>query len=294
MTGTRVVVWDVDRVLYPDISTSYAARGCTADYRPHLQYFIDEKQWFAQEDVVQWERLTGRKIGSVGALADMLTDFLYKAELRSAVYAGVSDQEAKSRTIEGKQALLRGMTFKDVFAIAETVPYTDGLPEAIGAIGKSGVHQVGFSDGLGPFVAYKMRQQNIEIGGIVPALVKMRDGHQVYFDKNSLGMLSNRRLELLGKTSDFKKAEAIFQYLQQHGFQLPEVATIDDSAANLATLTKIRDAGGIAVGFNVNDRRKFEEARIPVLRGDDLHPFAEIVADRRKIREFCEMWGAEA
>jgi len=289
---TRAVIWDIDKVWYQDISTTYAARGIRADFRPYLQGFVEERKWFTHDDVTRWEETTGRKIDSVGAVADMLTDFLYKAELRSTVYAGVSDQEAKNRTIEGKQELLRGMTFGEVKAIADSVQNTAGLAEAISDITNAGIHQVGFSDGLAPFVAYKMQDRHVDIGGVVPALVLVY-GEPQYFDENSLHLLDRANVELSGKVGPFNKGESIFGHISSNGYGLSEVAAIDDSAANLATLTKIRDGGGVAVGFNVNDEKKFEEAKIPVLKGGDLRPFAEIVIDRRRIREFCKMWGVE-
>jgi len=288
--STRIVVWDIDRVWYSDISTTYCARGNKADYRPYLRHFVEENNWFTYENVKQWEKLTGRQVNSIGALADMLTDFLYKKELQSTVYANVSDQDAKNRTIEGKQALLKGLTIGEVKTIADSVQNTTGLSKAIQEIRYAAIYQVGFSDGLGPFVAYKMYQQGIEVGGIVPALVEV-DGEERWLKVDNLYLLDRADTKLLGKVDGFKKSQEIFNYLSSYGYELPETAAIDDSVANIETLKKIRDGGGVSVGFNVNDIKKFEEAKIPVLRGDNLRPFAELVLDPRKINGYCETWG---
>ncbi len=290
MNPIDVVVWDIDRVWYPDISTTYVARCSKADHRPYLDDFVS-RGWFNYAHVAQWERLTGRAVSSVGTVADMLTDFLYKPELRTTVYEGVPDQDAKNRTIVGKQALLNGMTFGEVFEIANRVQNTEGLLDAIGIMDHVHVNHVGFSDGLGPFVAYKMHHLSVEAGGIVPALVRMEDDQEVYFDRSNLNLLNNPEIVLLGRTGDFKKGDAIFRYLDQHGWSLDRAAAIDDSAANIGTLTRIRDGGGIAVGFNVNDIKKFQEAKIPVIKGSSVYPLAEIVTDRAKVNEFCETWG---
>ncbi len=54
----------------------------------------------------------------------------------------------------------------------------------------------------------------------------------------------------------------------------------------------VRDAGGLAVGFNVTDahRQAFREASIPIIKGKDLTPFIEIVRDPREavISRYCE------
>ena len=131
----RLVVWDVDRVWYPDISTTYAARGSKANYGHYLEDFIS-RGWFTNYHVALWERKMGRKLDSVGALADMLTDFLYK--MKGEVYEDLSDQERKNRTIEGKQALLKGLTIGEVKTIADSVPYTDGLTDAVIDIRQAG------------------------------------------------------------------------------------------------------------------------------------------------------------
>jgi len=290
---TNIVVWDIDKVWYPDISTTYCARGSTADHKPYLKDFVENKGWFTYDHVHQWEEATGRPINSIGALADMLTDFLYK--MKSTVYAGVSDQDAKTRTIEGKQALLKGLTIGDVKRIADAVPYTDGLKEAIDGIYKSGIGQIGFSDGLGPFVAYHMRKQGVDVGGVVPAAVETAVGTEGWFDISTRYLLDHDQTKLLGKTGPFKKSDAIFTHLSKNGYEPHQVTAIDDSGANVGTLAKIRDNGGIAIGFKPTKDHmpQFEAAKIPVMKGTDLRPFAELVTDPRKVREYCETWGLD-
>ena len=248
---------------------------------------VEEKGWFTYDHVKQWERQTGREVNSVGAVADMLTDFLYK--MKGVVYEGVSDQDAKTRTIEGKQALLKGLTMGNVKRIADSVDGTDGLSDAIYALRKGHVTQVGFSDGLAPFVAYKMSQKDVAVGGVVPALVELPDG-QVWFDKtNYLDMLAGNAV-LLGKAGSFKKAEAIKHYQDSCGLTRDRTIAVDDSAANIETLARINQEGGLGIAFNPNDGEAFQKAGIPILntRGS-IFPIANIANDRRKLNAYREM-----
>ena len=55
-------------------------------------------------------------------------------------------------------------------------------------------------------------------------------------------------------------------------------------------LLPICQAGGIALGYNPTEvhRPIFRKYSIPILKGLDLRAFAEIIADRKKITEYCE------
>ncbi len=293
----NLIVWDVDRVWYGDISTTYAAKGSTQRFEPHLREAY-EKGHVTPEQVEMWQKATGRKLGTpgneyVGALAEMYTDLFYGMTDGGVSVVIPKGTISKEQTIAGKQALLKGLTIGDVKRIADAVPYNPGLVEAIEALRASGVHQAGFSDGLGPFVAYKMIDQAIEIGGIVPANVRTIFDNEWFREENAELMLNWNDVILLGKTKPFKKGPAIFEYITRKGYSVQRVATIDDSAANLDTLKKVKDNGGIGVGYRVNDAKAFQEAGVPVIKGEDLRAFGEIVKDRRKIAEFCETWGLE-
>ena len=72
---SNLVIWDVDRVWYPDISTTYASKGSNQKQGDLLPEGYEQK-WVTPEQVQLWESVTGRKLGSpgneyVGALADM-------------------------------------------------------------------------------------------------------------------------------------------------------------------------------------------------------------------------------
>lgn len=108
-------------------------------------------------------------------------------------------------------------------------------------------------------------------------------------DASSLDILADDDAVLTGASRNFKKSAAIFDYIGNRNYQLSGTAAIDDYGSNIKTLQRIRDGGGIAIGFSPTKSHMpaFEAAKIPVLRGEDLRPFAEIVFDRRKVKRYC-------
>ena len=182
---------------------------------------------------------------------------------------------------------MKGLTLADVKKIAGGVENTEGLSYAIQELAKRGVDQVGFSDGLGPFVAYKMYLEGVTIGGIVPALLNVY-GQEKYLDVSTLHLMNEDRAHLVGKVASFKKSDEIFAHIERSGKTPLQVAAIDDSVANIGTLKKIQESGGLSFGFNVNDTKAFEEASIPILKGSDLKAFAEVVLDPSKLSLYCE------
>ncbi|MBI2579976.1 MAG: hypothetical protein HYW27_03675, partial [Candidatus Aenigmarchaeota archaeon] len=203
---------------------------------------------------------------------------------------------AGQRTVKGKQYLLKGMTLGEVKKAADMVPYTEGLQEAVREIRNAGIHQVGFSNGLGPFVAYKMRQQGVCAGGIVPALVQKGVG-RFPLTIGMLDCLDEDDTVLEGFHYPFNKRDAICDVLIRNNMSTtPKVAMIDDSASNVPLMRGVRMDGGVAVGFcpSEADMPEFREAGVPVLMERDLRPFAEIAKDRSKTRDYCETWGLDA
>jgi hypothetical protein len=285
------VLWDIDNVWYSGMSRTHAANGSKADYRPHLERFVEKRGLFTYSDVQYWEETTGRKVDSIGTLADMLTDFLYS--MKDRIYPNIGVEEAKQLTIEAKQEILHGMTMREIRRIADAVPYTEGLREAVRTLFEARINQYGFSDGLAPFVVYKMQKQRVDIGGIVPTAVEIV-GQERLFDTGTLEMLYDDNAQLTGQVGEFDKIQVIRSFLKDSGYKEESTAAIDDSGTNLPTLTRIRDSDGIAIGYNPTkqDTPKFAEAKIPVLRGD-LRRFAELVIDRRKIKQYCETWGVQ-
>ncbi|MDI6721607.1 MAG: hypothetical protein QMD85_04405 [Candidatus Aenigmarchaeota archaeon] len=155
----KLVVWDIDKVWTHDFTTTYAAWGNELDYRPYLKECVDSGI-FSYEHIREAEIRTGRKVNSVGSLSDVVKYFLYN--MKDEVYPHLSDQEAKNATITLAQKLLKGLTIDRIKEIADSIPYKKGLREAIQSLRDYKAHQVGFSDGMGPLAAYKMREEDAE------------------------------------------------------------------------------------------------------------------------------------
>ncbi|MBI4021552.1 MAG: hypothetical protein HY369_04880 [Candidatus Aenigmarchaeota archaeon] len=276
----RVVCWDVDRVWYPGISTSYCADQSVSNPRPYLEGFLD-RGWFTPADVAAWAAYRGKDpdapIARMADLAAMLTDFFY--ELKS----GGRPVLSKPQAVEGKQSLLTGTTMSEIRAIADGVPLTPGFRETVASLRGCGVYQAAFSDGLGPFVSYVARREGMDHWGVVPAAVIAGNRKTLFSDE----MLDRDDVVLTGIVDRYDKSIALFDHLEVAGYTLTEVAAIDDSAANIPTLKKIQQGGGVAVGFNPLDEDAFRRERIPILRGRALEPFGEIVRDPRAVEDLC-------
>ena len=292
MAGTKLVVWDIDGVWYPGYATSHAAHYRTGDYKPLLKDIVEKMRLFSYEHVEMWKEMMGRSLDSIGDVSDMMNDFRY-TDMRNTVYAGMPVEEARQRTVRGKHYLLKGMTLDQVRMAADGIPYTEGLEEAVRGIRNAGIRQAGFSNGLGPFVAYKMMQQGVEVGGIVPSLVQKGVGRFPL----TIGMLDciyEDGVTLEGFQYPFNKRDDISNLLA--GMHVPEVAMMDDSASNVLLMGRVWSDGGVAVGLCPTEAEMpaFKEAGVPVLRERDLRLFAEIAKDRKKIPEYCETWGLDA
>ena len=114
------------------------------------------------------------------------------------------------------------------------------------------------------------------------------NGEEVWFE---LSMIGRDDVKLTGKVGKFKKADAFLKHIKEKGYDLSQVAIIDDSGSNAKTMGKVQDAGGIAVAFRptAKHRKTFNEAGIPILRGEKLEPFVDIVLFYpEKIGEYCE------
>jgi hypothetical protein len=276
------VDWDVDNVWYKGISTTHCAEKSPLNPEPFIDSFI-EKGWFTREDVEKWsaEYNSGNPIVSIGNLAMCLTDFLYK------IRKGESSLITKEQTIEGKQSLLRGLTIKDIKRIAESTKYNEGLEETVSRFKKDGVYQAALSDGLGPFVMYHMNKLGMDHKGFVPAVMEI-GGKELPFEEYMLDMEEDAKLT--GKVLKFDKGKAFFDHANEKGYPLSVVAAIDDSGANVEKiLLKIQEGGGIAIGYNPSEehRKTFQKYSVPILKGNDLRLFGEIVRDPKKLGQYC-------
>jgi hypothetical protein len=282
----RAVCWDVDKVWYPGISTSYLAEKSDLDPGPLLEGFLSQG-WFGPADVDSWAitRRGGAKdpIKSAKDLADLLTDFHYEMRRQDSDRPIIAMKQLR----EGKQAILRGLTMKQVKEVADSIQYSPGLLEAIEAFRQSRLYQVAFSDAPAPFIIYHVKRMDLDYGEAAPTIVKLDDEERLFEN----WMLERDDIRLAGKAAEFDKTKKLLTHLREQGYSLSDVAIIDDSGINIEPLLlPIHQAGGIALGYNPTEAHRpiFRKYAIPVLKSQDLRAFAESVAERNKINEYCE------
>lgn len=279
------VGWDADRVLYRGLITSICAEQSVLDPGRYFDGFVD-KGWFTHDDAKRWadEYNEGREIEAVGDLARMLTDFLYSMR------KGDDSVITKKQTIEGKQLILGGLTMRDIRRISDSVEYSNGAEYAVSALSREGVHQTLFSDGLGPHITHQVSRLGMKKGKGVPPVIRLPDGSDVEYRDEHLEIDD---AQLTGRVVPFDKAAEFFDYLAGRKYDMRNVAVIDDSGSNVKGLLRpVLEKGGIAIGYMPTDahRPMFNEAGIPILKGDDLQGFYDIVMDPREsvIARNCE------
>lgn len=285
--AVKNIVWDVDRVWYPGISTSYCAEGREGSPRERLNEYMREGL-FSANDMLLWASVYGKgadPMESYGNAAAMLTDFLYRMRVKG------EPVFTKDKTIKAKQGLLAGTSLAEVREIADSVRelYTAGLLEALGEFKKKDLAQTALSDGLGPFILYHCVWNCIDNPGVVPAVVNVEGEEHVLREIDDVLLTRKRDSTFLtGRTMAYSKSADL---QSRFGHDLGTVAIIDDSGANVESmLVPVRDAGGIAVGFRPTDahRAVFAEHGIPILKGQDLRAFMEVAMDPSKLREYAE------
>ncbi|MBI2085236.1 MAG: hypothetical protein HYT71_01850 [Candidatus Aenigmarchaeota archaeon] len=272
MKKISLVGWDADRVIYDDLFTSVCAMQSKSDPMPYVEKFIRDG-WFSLEDVENWCAIKKIKIKTIEHLAQMLTEF-YSISTKNGT--SIINHE---QVIEAKHSLLRGFTIEQIEQISSKMVYTKGFVECANIFKDNGIKQTMFSDGPNPHVLFQIKKLGFQSGGGVNHIVEY-DGKEVEYDSNT-----PKHAKLTGKIVPFDKAEAFFKYVSSQGCSLSEVAVIDDSAGNVESLLlPVHNAGGLAVGFNVTERHKpvFRKFGIPVIKGNDLSTFKEIVLN------FCD------
>jgi hypothetical protein len=280
------VCWDVDKVWYPGYSTSFLAEKSNSDSGSLLQGFLSQG-WFSPSDVDSWSmaRRRGAKepIQSAKDLADLLTDLHYEMTRGGSNEPIITMKQLR----EGKLAIIRGLTMKQIRGVADSIEYSPGLLEAIEAFGRRGLYQAAFSDAPAPFIIYHVKKLGLDYGQAAPTMVQVGN-EEVLFEE---WMLQRDDISLAGTAGEFNKAGPVLTHFREQGHPLSEIAIIDDSGVNIEhLLLPICQAGGIAIGYNPTEvhRPIFRKYSIPILKGLDLRAFAEIVADRKKITQYCE------
>jgi len=282
----KVICWDADKTMYNNFITSISAEKSTLAPGPYIEDFIKNRGWFGYGDIERWKKEfnSGNEVKSIGDLAKMLTDFLYKM-------TGVDGKSVitKKQTIEGKQAILKGLTIGDIKKYSEAIEYNPGVEEAISEFKKYGIIQVIYSDGLGPHVDYQVRKLDLNAGKGVPPIVLLKGKEVVY----TSGILDKDDAVLTGKIQKFAKAEAFFDYLKEIKIDMSNVAIIDDSSSNIETLfMPVIKGGGVAIAYNPTKKHRpmFEKAGIPILSGKDFRSFIKIVMNptEETIKKYCK------
>jgi len=280
------ICWDVDKIWYQGHSVDFLAGKSNVDPGPLLQGFLS-RGWFSLADVERWA-VTRRKeakgsIESAKDLSDLLRDFHFEMTMEGSDKPIITMNQLRA----GGQAIIRGLTMAQIREAADSIEYSPGLLEAMATFRRHGLYQAAFSDAPAPFIIYYVKRLGLDYGEAAPTMVQVGD-EEMLFEQ---WMLQRDDIRLAGGTGDFDKATPVLAHLKEWGHALSGVAIIDDSAANIERLLlPIWQAGGIAIGYNPTEAHRpiFRKYSIPILRGLDLRAFAEIVADRGKIREYCE------
>jgi len=296
MTETKAVLWDVDKVWYPDTSTNYAAMAIKACPYTHIDEGL-EQGWFLQSNVDAWRQYRISKgkdpiFSSVFNVAEMYTDFFKEPDSTGEGRTIFT----KAQIIERKQRMLKGLTMSDLRSAAQDVIFpnlTPGLKEAVADFRENGIYQSAFSDGMGPIIYFLSSMPELRVDHVyaTPAVVNT-NGREAVFEPEWIG---HDNIVLTGKTTTAPNKNPLAISHLSEKYHLENVAAIDDSAANIEEqLSVIQQAGGIAIGFYPvkAEYSKFEAAEVPILyKGSpSLHAFVEIIHDRRKINEHCNTW----
>jgi len=285
--NTEIVGWDADRVMYPCTFTSIAVEKSEFKPLPYIKELVEKRKLFTYQDLERWAEIEEKDfenlIGSMAELADFLDVLHYDVKKPNSDEPVLTNKQA----VEAKNALLEGMTIRQIEEISKGIEYTPDLREVVNAFHQAGIYQTLFSDGPYPNVNCHYTKLYLEARGGVPPICDIGGREYPYYDEIPKGAV------LTGRTVKFDKVTAFFDHVKKKRVPLRNVAVIDDSALNVERLhVPVRNAGGLALGFNVKDsqRPKFEEYGIPVIRGNSLEPFKEIVFNPKNavIGTYCD------
>ena len=286
-----IVGWDLDQVGHLSYTTTRLAEKSPVDPTSKLKGYV-AKGLLSEAYLTAWETANGPVGTSTKRAADMATDGLYSWGLSESgtiiVPEDVAAEKAKGTSVKPaldkgavvkiKQNLLGGLTFADAKRIAE-LEFTEGFVDAIDDFRQGGLKQTLYSDGAGMVVDNLVKRFGLNSGGGVPPYVEIEGRRVLYPGYDS----TPDSATLIGEVEKFDKTGAFFDYLKREGIDLDQVAVIDDSGANVPTLLKpVKDAGGLAVGFNVSKayRPDFEKAGLEIVEGKSLEPFKELVLSK--------------
>jgi hypothetical protein len=293
----QLAVWDLDGVAYEGRATTYLSGGSKMPPAYFLKRFRDEcgkpgplsdiSPTVLFERLFEWEIDHDTRIDTMKKLGTALTDLRHEYGLFTSKHTKYT-----------KNAILEGVSMADVNRIMEDVPLNEGFEEAVTRLHEAEMLQAVFSNANYPVAVFFRERYGMAHGEGIPVLVRrgpsgVLHAPDVYGNHDFLytpGMHGDPGVVFSGRITEkgWDKLGPFRRYVERSGVQLKRTAAIDDGHIEL--LRAVQEGGGLAVGYKVDEAERdgFRKMSVPVLKGDDLRGFAEIVLDRGKVAEYCE------
>ncbi|MBI2084988.1 MAG: hypothetical protein HYT71_00575 [Candidatus Aenigmarchaeota archaeon] len=245
------IIWDMDGVMIPGRGTTHLANNYQMAPRYFMQRFLSEcgqkenalynvKRDELERGFGEWETNYNKgRIKTTGQLAACLTD------LQNAM--GVFS--SSSETTYTKNALLEGMSMKQVAQTADNMPYNAGLELCVNGFTRRGFVQELFSNSNGSLVDAVAKKFGFHYSqGVTPYVTFEGRQESLY----SLEHLGNAGVRLTGKMASWGKTDTVFKHLEARKTRYDEVVAIDDTQIDM--LIELRARGARVFGFyNPND-----------------------------------------
>ncbi len=283
--GISHIGWDLDDVAYEGRATTILAACSEEDPKYFRERFINEcgKEGALSDIDPQkfryclklWEE-RNRRIETVRDFGAAVTDLRHDYHLFG-----------PEHTKYIKNAILKGISMKDVNEIFSKVVLNEGFEEAVEIFHKREMKQLVFSNASHPVAVYFWKRCGMEYGEGIPVIVRVGKKEMVY----EPGMHGRDDVVFAGRVAEpeWDKLEPFRGYLEREGIPLSRVAVIDDN--HLGILKTVKNGGGVAVGYRVNDncRRALKSAKIPILKETaTLKDFPEVIRDWEMLRGLLE------
>ena len=192
-----VVLWDLDGVVYHGRGTTHLAAGSNANPDDFIYRFIDECE---KEDplsdisplrfvfeLTQWKNENKTKIDTMKNLGAAVTDLRHVHKLFTSKH-----------TQYIKNALLEGISLKDVIEIMRDVEITPGFEEAVDGFRSDGRNQIIFSNASGPIADFFKNEYGMNFADGLPVYVKVGDEEILYNSQ----MYGNPDIVLAGRAAE--------------------------------------------------------------------------------------------
>lgn len=270
-----VILWDLDGVVYHGRGTTHLAAGSSADPEKFIYRFIDEcekegplsdiKPLQFEFELTQWENKNKTKIDTMQKLGAAVTDLRHVHKIFTSKH-----------TQYIKNAILEGISLKDVIEIVGGIELTPGFQEAVDGFKSDGRNQIIFSNASGPIADFFSNEYGMGHSDGLPVYVKM-DNEEVLYNSQMYG---NPDIVLAGRAAEgFDKLPVFKSHVEENGIEMANIAAIDDDHVEI--LKTIKEGDGLPIGFMVKDRyiEEMKENSIEIINENDLRIFL------RKVRE---------